>query len=695
MKFMINTNQGSSQAPPVANALAPPVGENSSVSKSGKNILNKLSSFGGKISARITGLASHMNDAVKNRRLHKTSEAHGINSVLKNSAAQFVNDARIALDARKIVLNLNIPQLEALGAGELTRLAHIISLDNTPENQIIEPVIVEKNSVNLEKILVLQDAEIESKLQTAFGRAFNSTTINPGAKGLDKLLIDKHSTLAEGSKPISENMAVEICDYILETQGKDLDKLSRSELNYIGNNIYNAARFLMSTETGLKAFQIIGNLEKSADDKWQMRLHKSQHSPVMENQEVIHHRTTLFATIHTKVAGNIRQDVSNRSSKLQKNIQDDLSRIFVQAVHNHIEPQDLKKAVLSLFRTYSLSPSCFRSVSRGIDTDIARFIPSENLGRQMESPLAKKLENEFAASVVQNPTPQMREVGQKMIAQLQTQPEYYESLMLDYLDLKHSYVYPIAQKENLSPQDVRHQIETGSNLALVMDFNHYASDRHMKAPYIKDTNSGEITHTQHQKTYMENVSKYRGERLPLPRLTSLENKQTAIGIGTNVDALHLTGLNVNVDRPSSIKVAFGRHAEESAQADVAQGCGTTGRGNIHMWGQAAINQWTAPHLQMNENETRVYLTMLAAVMTVDGGHTLSETLGTAFIASRTAGSMSAPAQELVSGLFDHMRSITEPMVQPETRFNQFDMIFRTVQDRDMHNRLTEIWQNAL
>mgnify|MGYP001058031173 CR=1 FL=1 len=226
-----------------------------------------------------------------------------------------------------------------------------------------------------------------------------------------------------------------------------------------------------------------------------------------------------------------------------------------------------------------------------------------------------------------------------------------------------------------------------------MDFNHFVIDHHMAAPWMA-VNNDEIAWTQNEQTYMQDVTEYRGERVPLPKLGTLQNRQASIGVGTNDQAIDLQHIKAARNRTSSVKTAFGDHAKQSAIADVAQGCGTTGRGNIHLFGQAAINQWAPPALRFSQEETQVYLSMVATVMTADGGHTLSETLGTAYIAARNVGQMTQPAKSLVADMFAHMSNITTPMSAPETRFGHYDTLMASVQDPDTHNRLAQAWDNV-
>lgn len=606
-----------------------------------------------------------------------------------------LSDAQIA---RSMVVSASVDRLESLGAGEITRLSKIMNTDTNPRTQLtaqFRPIAARsKAKVVLENQVLRQELYIESKLQKAFARALNSTTIHPGAKALDKILIDKHCTIAEGPGPTSAADAHEVASFIASTGGRDLRNLSRSELSYVAHMMHSADRNLFHTSYGDQAIQLLHHFFYNASDHIQMRPVKTQHLAVRPQEGTIQHRTELFAQLHRHIAKTVARATANRSPQYRRALQSDLSKIMLRAAHNHRDPAAVKTDVLKLLRRAQISADYQLGIAKGIDTDLSRFQPTDNLALQMESPHARKLENEFTASVIRKPTVAMQKVGQKIIAQLKSDPAYFQRLLVDYLAWDRGYVWPLARNEQMSADQLLKKLESGSDLTLVMDFNFFASDGFKDASFMQ-LNNQELANTQNVKTYMLDVSAYRGVRVPLPKLDSIAGKQFAIGVGTHDQAVNLRGINVAVERASTIKAAFGAHARESAYADVAQGCGTTGVGNVLLFGQAAINQWAPPNLRFTREETQVYLTMLSAVMTGNGGHTLSETLATAFLASLNVGRMSSPVRALVSDMFDHLAAITQPMASVHTRFDHFDMVFATIHDQDTHARLAQSWDQTV
>lgn len=273
-------------------------------------------------------------------------------------------------------------------------------------------------------------------------------------------------------------------------------------------------------------------------------------------------------------------------------------------------------------------------------------------------------------------------------------------------------VYGLANKAR-SADDIEIALRTGSDLALAMDFNHYVC-QNTKLP-------SNVSQAKDVKTYQGDVGDYRGQRIGLPviqkdnpaekpgrfAIPSMWGVQTAtatpegvIGVGHLPEALGLKGLkNTSDSRSSTVKLAFGQHAKESIQADVAQGCGTTGRGNMHMWEFAMINQQVDAPLRLTEDETRVFLLMVSTIMTADGGHTLSEMLATAKFAANNALNMDEADKNLVVDFFTHVQNITAPMANDEGKFAHYDLIFNSignsVDSDDTVLKLQQAWRNAV
>lgn len=597
--------------------------------------------------------------------------------------------------ARDLVFNASIDDLQALGAGELMRLSKIISASANPSTQVTDKFLSmssqSKHNVNLSQILLQQDVQIESKIQTAFGRSFNSTVVDPGLKAIDKLIIQCNSSMVEGNCGLNETEKKQAIKFLKKDGGQSLKGLTQVELKFIGDSLRGSKASSLKP-SNIMAQRSINSAKSSAPSSGYLEFRQDRPLDSVETTTGrIQHKTTLFAEMHNAVSKTLQS--TGASQKFTSFI----DQQFVRAVNNHVEPNELKHTILSSFANRGARQSVLNNIEQSIDALMSEFEPTANLGRQMESPQAKRLENIFAAKCLQRPTNAMVAVSNKMIAQLKQDPQVYNQFMQEYLNVKGSYVYPVAQKEYMHPTQVMTALEQGTNLALTMDFHHFCADRALDTKPVGLSEKQEIMYTWHTKTYAQDVSSYRGDRVLLPRINTTDNNLRSIGVGRHSEAVDLGNaglMKTPINRPSITKTAFGTHAAESAKADVAQACGTTGRGNMHLWGQAVINQSAPAALRINEEETGVFLLMVATVMTADGGHTLSETLGTAFIASRNSGSMSEQSKGAVDGLFSNMRAVTAQFNDPSNRFAHHDMIFSRIQDHDTHNVLASAWHET-
>ena len=658
---------------------------------SNSGLLSKLIPFKGESLRRLKLFAKDNRSSSANSRVCLVSKATATNARL----------------ARTVVLSSTVSELESLGAGELTRLAKIMNSETKSSKILVgkykamaaKPFGVLK----LSKIALQQESEIESKIQTAFSRAYTSKEQCLGSKILDKLLIHKHSELSDGNTPLTAEEGDAAYEFLLSNNGKDLNGLSLSEISYISKMLkesiptglpsYSAAMGPDLIDATKSALALSLEVSPPINDM-KIRDNKSRHTPLEISSSDINHATTLFVELHT--AFNLILDRQGPNDPSISRFKNELHTLFISSANNHVQPSELKGHIKELIENSNLSDGITDLILQKIEADMSRFKPTNNLGRQIESPHAKKMENLFAAMALTKPPKAMQDVGRKMAKQLLTHaPEYFEIVLKDYVALNSHYVYPVANVSSMSKKEVRGHIEDGTNLAVVMDFNYYISERFSNQAADNNDVGYELAYTEHTKTYAEDVTLLRGDRVPMPRLKAKDSQQSAIGVGPDTSAITLKNMKTPVIRPSTIKVAFGTHAQESAKVDVAQACGITGRGNVQIWGQAFINQWAVPETRMTENDTRIFLGMLAAVMTADGGHTLSETLGTTHIAARNSGDMSAPAQSKVSDLFHHMKNITEPMDQEATRFRHHDMIFNPIQDTELHQYLSSAWDQTM
>ncbi len=583
---------------------------------------------------------------------------------------------------KELVLKASIPQLQSLGAGELARLAVMINKSHDQQTR------------RMERILLRQYITIESKLQQAFMRACTSTEVDSGEKIFDRLLVQCHFLPSQCLQLDKINLS-DLGRFIVHDNGQSLSQLHRAELTVV--------RYTLQQCTGATqqdAINLIDRALQSTDDVMQFRNNKPNNRVEKIHGSPIMHKTTLFAHMHKEVKQYLNEMAGEQDwiNHLSASIQD----VMLESVCNHVQPSQLMNA-LQYCLTQNNVPSLDIEHLNSVLTDLVnQFQPSIHLGCQLESPLAKRMENKFAAEMIRQPSKAMVMVAQKINTQLkELSPRHYQLLLDNYVKLPCSYAYSIAQKESLSLSDVRSALANGSNLALTIDFHQYCYDQDdaaclaLRLDSMTEFQQNEIQHTWHEKSYFQDICQYRGHKLPLPRLMALDEQLRLIGVGNHFNAVYLSDINIGVTRPSRMFTRLGRHAQESVQADAAYACGVSGRANIHLWGQAIMNQRVPESMRLDQREVRTFLLMIAAVLTADGGHTLGETLAAAFIASRNAHAMTLTSKNVVADLFSHVCEITQPMMEIESRFNHYDMIYSAIEDPYILKTLHNIWDQNL
>ncbi len=623
-----------------------------------------------------------------------------------------------SLDAREFVMHADEQRLQAEGAGELMRLSKIISLNNDPHTQLtstyrsrifatttMSEAMPTNPSTNLsKKMLIEQDTVLESKLQKAFICAITSLTVNPGAKCLDVILIKKHSPLGEQVKLLHEHEKLQAYDYIANDQGRALADLTKDELLFIAEQLKptdQLSSFVQNARRRNAAFTHLAHaLNTTQQTSLTRRTQKSLQAITPQNPSAIQHRTTLIALINKRLIDLIVNYTQHLPSTDQQLHLQPIYELCMRAAHNHVTPTQLKEEILSYLIHAIISPSgqfnteVIDNADMVISNAIDHFHPATNLGAKMESPHAKKMENLFAAAVIEQPTASMRLLTQKIMAQLKNFA-YFDALLQNYANQNTRSVYKIAQKKDLTNTAIIQAIETGSNLALFIDFHHVCCNFIQHLKFVKEINNGEIFHTWYEKTYIELITVLRGDRVPLPRLTSIKDAHTRIGIGHHHDAIALDCIKVPFTRPSTIKTSFGYHASLAAEADAAQACGISGCANVHLWGQSIINQQASDDLKMSQTDTQLFILMISAVLTADGGHSLNETLKAAQLASRSANKMSESSKNQVSQLFGHVHAITSIMDNYMTEFRHYDMVFASLNDPEIDNILDSAWKKIV
>lgn len=638
-----------------------------------------------------------------------------------------------SLEAREFVMNASVEALQSEGAGELMRLSKIISLDNDPDTQLtlayrarstacncVSMADVVGRSVNSmsdsrvsQQLLIEQDTVLQSKLQQAFMYAVNSNMVQPGAKELDALLIKRYASAKERAKPLSPQQKLDVCQYIVASDGRELVDLNKDELEFIFNQLKRGAgpMILAHYLPQHRAINLVLRAVKSAQQTFiTRRTLKTPQSVVQAAKNLIQHRTTLIAQINRCLLDYLQHPTFFLPLSTQQALMRSITELCMRAAHNHWHPQRFQHAIIRYLQHADLlkgRQQIKASRARIVDytqsmiqNALARFCPPENLGAQMHSPHAKKMENLLAAALIEQPTAAMTRLMKKMMQQLKHYFDdhldvCFESKMQDFVQCEKWSGYAVAQKANFSDSEIVDTLASPCNLALFINFHFYCSMFIQKAPSTCLVNDGEIKDCWLQKTYVASICELRGDRVLLPRLSSVEKAHSCIGVGLHNEAIVMDRIQAPFSRACTEKMCFGEHAKQAAHADAAQACGISGCANIHFWGQALVNQRAPAELKLSKPETQLLMIMMSAVMIADGGHTINEILLTAKLVSFRAQQMSSSSFGLVDELVGHLAAITDISNPSGCIFNHYDRLFAELNDPELGDMLYDSWKDVV
>ena len=538
-----------------------------------------------------------------------------------------MNSSGIVKKIFSLIDDSSVEDLILLGAGELSRLTQIV-------NKIHRTFEAIAKKVDISRIMVLED-----KLQCAFIRALTANDKNKEQDLIEKFVIYDNSP--SGSIPnkfIDYKYASLFIKNIKKNPGL-LKGLCKKELNNLDKTI----EIIVSNEE----YSSFKKITKYHDRKMEVRSSVVSSGFQFPGLGSISHKTTLFALIHKE----IKKFLGDRHILLEE-----INNTVVRSVLNHDRHELLVHTLKNILSDKAnLSPARLEYISKSLDKIVKNFRPTENVGHQIDSPLAMNLHNNFAKMCLESPSEKMVMVAKKIYEQFIDTFKDQEEVLKCYLDEKSS-TYPLFKKKS-NIEELKIALSSGSDIALAIDFQHFYCEKKIiqkwrtlgKGKENQDCDKGfvrseilnRLYKEQFDYTYKIDISNYRGEQVPLPKFELLLKTENLIGLGSHRKSAVQFDSGNKLTRHSTIKRAvYGTHAIHSSKADTAQGCGTTGRANLHLWPMAYVNNKIRnPDRQFTPTDTANYLLMLAAVLTADGGHTLTEVLATANIAARRAGNL--------------------------------------------------------
>lgn len=323
-------------------------------------------------------------------------------STLQNGHA---NPRSRALTFVYFVEHSSVDQLQAIGCLNLGRAAKIIN--GAFKNGHLTSTDVPNARVEM----------IEKKVQQAFVRSYNSTCIDHGSASsvIERAAYNAHinATDLKMKVDVSPQVFLEMCDLFTNNiqflKGMNNEELSSLSVAFsqAGNSPENAAHRQEFSDAYLKLNEFMSSDPDASHTQFVgFNLVRPNDHVESKAEGSILHSKTLFAEVHQVLEKHGLVDVPGIEAPV------------VRSVVNNVSVESFVSNLQQTLVLNNVDQSTINSISAELDQLVLRFTPTQNLGVQMDSPKAKKLENHFANLCLAQPTRAMKSTSLKMISQL-------------------------------------------------------------------------------------------------------------------------------------------------------------------------------------------------------------------------------------------------------------------------------------